>query len=210
MNKSSERDDTKKRPRLPPSLKDIVYIAIISAPAPGKSSNFEILAVSMSDYSIIRLNYSRKTRLQPGMVIDLREFGELSHYSIDDNIPFESLGKREQSYIGKALISAGEKHPIGLLKAQTMAEEGIANLFRLLNMDDPKRLAVFAEEMKKTSFNDNITHRDLFGHFIRAFSGAKNPPDIRQQEALISICGNNPQVIIELTEGYLESDFAKA
>lgn len=198
------KDPEKKRPRLPPSLRDIVYIAVISAPVPGKNSNFEVNAITMSDYSIIKLKYSRKTRISPGMVIDLRDFGELSHYTIEENIPFESLGKRERSYIGKALISAGEKHPIGPFKAQTMAEEGIKNLFRLLNLDDPERLKVFLEELKKPGLKESITHRDIFGQFIRAFSGAGSPPDIRQQEALINICGNNPQVIIELGEGYLE------
>lgn len=199
-----EKEPVKKRPRLPPSLKDIVYIAIISAPVPGKASNFEVFAVAMSDYSIIRLNYSRKTRLNPGMVIDLRDFGEMGHYSIDDNIPFETLGKRELAFIGKALVSAGEKHPIGLIKAQTMAEESINNLLHLLDMDDPKRLSVFFEELKKTSADDKVVHRDLFAHFIKAFSGAKKPPDIRQQEALISICGNSLPVIIEITGAYLD------
>lgn len=201
---AQKKDPEKKRPRLPPSLKDIVYIAIISAPAPGKSSNFEVYGVTMSAFSIIKLRYSRKTRLSPGMVVDLRDFGEMSHYTIEDDIPFDSIRERERAYIGKALISAGEKHPIGLLKAQTMAEEGIENLFRLLNMNDPERLAVFLEGLKRSSFEGDISHRDLFGHFITAFSGVKNPPDIRQQEALISICGNNPLVIIELAEGYLE------
>ncbi len=203
MNSSDSK--IKKRPRLPPTLRDIVYIAVISTPVPGKDSNFEVNAITMSDYSIIKLKYSRKSRISPGMVIDLRDFGELSHYTIEENIPFESLGNRERSYIGKALASAGEKHPIGLFKAQTMAEEGIENLFRLLNLNDPKRLKIFLEELKKSGLKDSITHRDIFGHFIRAFSGAGSPPDIRQQEALISICGNNPQVIIELAEGFLES-----
>lgn len=201
----TEEDTTKKRKRLPPSLRDIVYVALISAPSPGKSKNFQVLAISMSDFSIIRLNYSRKTRLSPGMVLDLRDFGEMTHYTIDDNIPPESLDNREISYIGRALVSAGEKHPIGLLKAQTMAEEGIVNLFGLLNMDDPERTRVFSEEVKRSSFEGQVTHRDVFGHFIKAFSGAKNPPDIRQQEALISMCGKNPEVIAELLDGYLES-----
>jgi len=203
---NSAEEPVKKRPRLPPSLKDIVYIAIISAPAPGKTCNFEVLAVAMSDYSIIKLKYSRKTRLGPGMVIDLRDFGEMGHYSIEDNIPFETLGKRELAFTGKALVSAGEKHPIGLLKAQTMAEESIRNLLHLLDMDDPERLSVFFEELKKSQVTDKVVHRDLFAHFIKAFSGAKKPPDIRQQEALINICGNSLPVIIEITGAYL--DFA--
>ncbi len=194
----------KKRPRLPPSLKDIVYVAVISAPSPGKNSNFEVLAISMSDFSIIRLKYSRKTRLSPGTVIDLRDFGELTHYSIDDNIPPETLGARERSYIGKALIAAGKRHPIGLIKSQTMPLEGIKNLFVLLNMTDAERIEVFYEELRKASFNETIVHRDIFGIFVRAFSGCRNPPDISQQEALISICGNSPGVIAELSEGFLE------
>ncbi|WP_048152958.1 hypothetical protein [Methanolacinia paynteri] len=199
-----KKDPDKKRPRLPPSLKDIVYIAVISNPAPGKSSNFEVYAITMSAFSIIKLKYSRKTRLSPGMVIDLRDFGEMSHYTIEDDIPFDKIAERDKNFIGKALVSAGEKHPIGLLKAQTMAEEGIENLFRLLNMNDPERLAVFLKVVQESSFEGEVTHRDLFAAFIRAFSGAKKPPDVRQQEALISICGNNPAVIIELAEAYLD------
>ncbi|ADN36402.1 hypothetical protein Mpet_1649 [Methanolacinia petrolearia DSM 11571] len=201
---AQKKDQDKKRPRLPPSLKDIVYIAVISNPAPGKSSNFEVYAITMSAFSIIKLKYSRKTRLSPGMVIDLRDFGEMSHYTIEDDIPFDKIAERDRNFIGKALVSAGEKHPIGLLKAQTMAEEGIENLFRLLNMNDPERLAVFLKGVQESSFEGEVTHRDLFAIFIRAFSGAKKPPDVRQQEALISICGNNPAVIIELAEAYLD------
>lgn len=200
----SAKDTVKKRPRLPPTLKDIAYIAIISEPASGRSSNFEVFAIAMSDYSIIKLKYSRKTRLNPGTVIDLRDFGEMGHYSIEDRIPFEALGKRETAAIGEALISAGEKHPIGLLKARTMAEESIQNLFHLLNIDNPKRLRVFFEELKHSSKEDKIEHKDIFASFIKAFSGAKKTPDIKQQEALISICGNSMPVIVEITGAYLD------
>lgn len=200
----SKKSEEIRRVRLPPTLSDIVYVAIISAPSPGKESNFEVLAVSMSDYSIIKLRYSRKTRLNPGMVLDLRDFGDMGHYTIKDNIPINSVDKRVLSYVGTALISAGEKHPIGLLKAQTMAEEGIKNLFVLLNMDDPAKLEKFYTDLKKSQFKGKIAHRDIFGHFIRAFSGKENPPDIRQQEALIKICGNDTEVIFELISGYLD------
>ena len=71
-------------------------------------------------------------------------------------------------------------------------------------MNDPERLAVFLKVVQESSFEGEVTHRDLFAAFIRAFSGAKKPPDVRQQEALISICGNNPAVIIELIEAYLD------
>jgi hypothetical protein len=57
----SEKSEEKKRQRLPPTLSDIVYVAVISAPVSGKNSNFEVLAISMSDYSVIKLKYSRKT-----------------------------------------------------------------------------------------------------------------------------------------------------
>lgn len=204
-----EKSEEKKRARLPPTLSDIVYVAIISAPAPGKDSNFEVLAISMSDYSVIRLKYSRKTKLIPGTVLDLRDFGDMTHYSIEDSVPLKSINKRVAGYIGTALKSAGEKHPIGLFKAQTMAEEGIKNLFVLLNMDDPKKLLKFSEELRKSSLGGTIAHKDVFGHFIRAFPVKENPPDIRQQEALISICGNNPEVILELIDGYLDFENEK-
>ncbi|MBP2133739.1 hypothetical protein J2128_001693 [Methanomicrobium sp. W14] len=200
----NEEPSEKKRKRLPPTLSDIVYVAVISAPSSGKESNFEVYAISMSDYSIIRLKYSRKTRLKPGTLLDLRDFGDIGHYSIDDSIPLESLDKRVLSYAGTALVSAGEKHPIGLLKAQTMAEEGIKNLFVLLNMSDPEKLERFYEELKKNCFDGEIVHRDVFGCFIKAFPVKENPPDIRQQEALLKICGNNALVIGELIKGYLD------
>jgi len=209
-NNSVRKDKTepeKKRQRLPPTLSDIVYVAVISAPVSGKNSNFEVLAISMSDYSVIKLKYSRKTKLNPGMVLDLRDFGDMTHYSIEDSVPLKSIDTRVAGYIGTALRSAGEKHPIGLFKAQTMAEEGIKNLFILLNIADPKKLLKFSEDIRKSAFSGTIAHKDVFGHFIRAFPVKENPPDIRQQEALISICGNNPAVILELIDGYL--DFVK-
>jgi len=203
--KKEGEEPEKKRKRLPPTLSDIVYVAVISAPSSGKDSNFEVLAVSMSDYSIIRLKYSRKTKLNPGILIDLRDFGDMGHYSIEDGVPLNSIDKRVFGYIGPALISAGNKHPIGLLKAQTMSVEGIKNLFTLLSISDPLKISRFSEELKKSSFDGPVSHKDVFGHFIRAFPVKENPPDIRQQEALISICGNNVDVILELIDGYLES-----
>ncbi len=201
--KEAEKPEMKRK-RLAPTLSDVVYVAVISAPGPGRDSNFEVLAVSMSDYSIIRLKYSRKTRLSPGMVIDLRDFGDMGHYSIEDNVLPDAIDKRTAGYIGPALISAGKKHPIGLLKAQTLSSRGIKNLFSLLNMTDCKKLSKFGQELKKSSFNGPVLHKDLFGHFIRAFPVKENPPDIRQQEALISICANSADVILELIDGYLE------
>lgn len=198
-------ETAKKRPRLPPSLKDVVYIAVISSPRSGRKSNFEVTAVSMSDFSIIKLNYSRKTRLAPGTVVDLRDFGEMSHYTIEDGVPFESLDKRNLSTVGKALAAAGGINPIGLIKARTMPEEGIKNLFLLLNMDDENALRKLSGEIKTSCTKEKVSHGDLFPYFIKAFSGVKNPPDIRQQEAFVSICGDDPQVMTELIEGYLES-----
>ena len=58
----NEKKTEGKRKRLPPLLSDIVYIALLSDPKSGKDSNFEVLAISMSDYSIIKLKYSRKTK----------------------------------------------------------------------------------------------------------------------------------------------------
>jgi hypothetical protein len=138
------------------------------------------------------------------MVLDLRDFGDMTHYSIEDSVPLKSINTRIAGYIGTALRSAGEKHPIGLFKAQTMAEEGIKNLFILLNMDDPNKLEIFYQDLKKSQFGGKIAHKDMFGHFIRAFSGKDNPPDIRQQEAFIKISGNDTEVIFELISGYLD------
>lgn len=200
----NEKKTEGKRKRLPPLLSDIVYIALLSDPKSGKDSNFEVLAISMSDYSIIKLKYSRKTKLSPGMIIDLRDFGEMGHYSIDDNVNPKFIDKRVLGYAGQALYSAGGNNPIGLFKAQTMSEKGIENLLSLLNMADAKKLEKFSDELKRSSFKGPVMHRDIFGHFIRAFPARENPPDIRQQEALINICGNNVDVILELIEGYLD------